>query len=515
MTINQGKYCRSSAWHRKIGFVQRTDELYSQLTVRENIFFTGKLRTNAPDALIDQLLEAWKISHLSTVKTGNVDSEILSVGSRKRVSCAINTVHSPDVLFLDEPTVSLDPKRAEEFIKDLQRFAQISRIIVIVSINPVRGSIFGTFTSIMLLCHGQTVFFGTADAALDHFQRCLGYPYRQHQNQSDYLIDIVALDPGTEARHEDLDQLRDRLAESWRECPYFRLPTYEQYDSAICRSKCRTWPNSWALELIWLWRRQLALLLQNPLPTLLSAVQRILVFTILAFIYFQIPEYSAFNTVRIRFSVFLFITVNQASLILAITVPTITGIRPILERERLSFTFRISAYFVAKILLDLPISIMVATVTSFIVYYITGLRQDSFTRFFLFWVIVQLEVYTVTGVGMFVSCLSKNQPVRDALSIVIFLTMFMFGGYQIQNLLEVTWILRWIQFLSPVYYTYVALLLNEFEGMPSGDSVITQYKLSLIGIWPAMCALFGIGSGFFLLAYFALRITTKPQRILF
>jgi len=519
VTINHGKYYRTAAWHRKVGFVQRSDELYSKLTVKENVYFAGKLKCNAADSAISGLLETWRIVQLSEVKAGEIDSEILSVGNRKRVSCAMQTVHNPDVLFLDEPTVGLDPKQAENFLKDLHKFAQTSQVIVIVSINPCRASVFGSFDAIVLLCHGQTVFYGTVDDALRHFQDCLGFPYVEHQNPSDYLIDVVSLNPQATC-YAGLDQLRDRLVEFWRECHHFHSSSYEQYDYVIRSSTSGRWPNSWLIELQWLLKRQWRLYRRDPLPIVVIVVQRILIFTLLAFIYFQIDNYPPISSVRIRLSLFLFITANQASLILAVTVPSLSAIRSVLEKERLSLTFRASTFFFARILTDLPISIVISTATSLIVYYITGLRQDCFIRFFIFWAITQLEIYAVTGVGMFVSCLSKSRVIREFLTILIFLSMFMFGGSQVQNRLDVNWTLRWIQFLSPVYYAYVASLQNELTGnvigeLVSGDVLIVEYGLILIGIWPAMAALFGIGCGFFFLAYLSLRITTTPHRVLF
>jgi ABC-type Na+ efflux pump permease subunit len=118
-----------------------------------------------------------------------------------------------------------------------------------------------------------------------------------------------------------------------------------------------------------------------------------------------------------------------------------------------------------------------------------------------------------------VSCCAKTRKIRDILSILVFLTIFMFGGNQLQNRLDVSWIIRWFQYLSPVFYAYIALLRNELEGNEIqgilGDTFLIEFRARIFSIWACAAILFGLGTVYFALGYLALRATTRCPRYIF
>ena len=520
VTINNGLFYRSGEWHRKIGFVQRNDELYPKLTVRETILYAVRLKVKLhPTDRVDDILKLWKIDHLANVFIEDIDNEMLSVGNRKRVAIAVHTVHYPNVLFLDEPTVGFDPRREEALIEDLKLFAQSTNSIVILTINPIRVNIYDHFSKLMLLCHGQTVFYGTLKDALWYFQNICKFPFVKHQNYSDYLLNIVTLKIGdTRDLHADLDRLRERLRAKWAVYRHLFFTEPRTYLQPIPNESVHDWPNTLAAELGYLVRRELIEQLRGFPPIVFNILQRFLVFKLLSFIYFQIDTYPVRYGLRMRFSLLIFITVNQASLILAMMVPSIGYIRPIIVRERLAFTYRISSVYLAKIISELPLNIITTIGYGFIIYYVTGLRS-GFNHFVVFMAILLLEVYAVMGLGFLVSCCAKTRQVRDVLSIAVFLIIFMFGGNQLQNRLETSWIIRWFQFLSPVFYAYLALLRNELGGNViqgvAGDTFLIEYRARIFSIWTCAGILFGLGTVYFICGYFALKATTRSHRFIF
>ena len=91
----------------KIGIVPQEDFVYKNFSVRENILFFGLLNNIMGDELnkrADFLLE-W----LGLQKFEKIRAEALSGGYRKLLNIACSIVHDPQIIFLDEPTVALDP----------------------------------------------------------------------------------------------------------------------------------------------------------------------------------------------------------------------------------------------------------------------------------------------------------------------------------------------------------------------------------------------------------------------
>jgi ABC-2 type transport system ATP-binding protein len=92
-----------------IGYMPQLPSLYTELSVRQNIDFFARIyglknkqkRFHRVDEVIN-LVDLWQKRNVSITQ--------LSGGMRQRVSLACAIVHQPLTLFLDEPTVGLDPE---------------------------------------------------------------------------------------------------------------------------------------------------------------------------------------------------------------------------------------------------------------------------------------------------------------------------------------------------------------------------------------------------------------------
>ena len=91
----------------KIGMVPQLVSLYSDLTVRENIDLCADfygLPSDLKQSRAEELMELVDIKYAQ-----NKLVKQLSGGMKQKASVVASLIHQPDILFLDEPTIGLDP----------------------------------------------------------------------------------------------------------------------------------------------------------------------------------------------------------------------------------------------------------------------------------------------------------------------------------------------------------------------------------------------------------------------
>lgn len=121
-------------YRQQMGYVPQDDIVHSQLTVREALYFSTKLRTDLRDheieARIDKILEELGILDKKDTLIGSPEKKVLRGGQRKRVNIAMELITDTPVLFLDEPTSGLSSYYAEGVIDLLQRLAREGKTII-------------------------------------------------------------------------------------------------------------------------------------------------------------------------------------------------------------------------------------------------------------------------------------------------------------------------------------------------------------------------------------------------
>ena len=107
---------------RRIGVVLQQTSVDVDLSVWENMEFHGRLH-HIPNPQRKETIDRW-LAYVGLLERKNDLVRALSGGMKRRLQIARALLHQPQVLFLDEPTVGLDPqtrRRLWEIIQDLNQ----------------------------------------------------------------------------------------------------------------------------------------------------------------------------------------------------------------------------------------------------------------------------------------------------------------------------------------------------------------------------------------------------------
>jgi len=106
---------------RRIGYMSQEFSLYNDLTVDENIrFFAGVY--GLTNGKMKQRRE-WILSMSGLRRRHSSLTSELSGGMKQRLALGCAVIHSPQIVFLDEPTGGVDPVSRREFWRIINQFA--------------------------------------------------------------------------------------------------------------------------------------------------------------------------------------------------------------------------------------------------------------------------------------------------------------------------------------------------------------------------------------------------------
>jgi len=121
----------------KMNFISPYIELPKKLSVKENLIVYGKLYgVKFISERIKYLSEKLRLEEFINKKTGE-----LSSGQKNRVSLAKALINEPSILFLDEPTASLDPETGDfvrSFIEKISREKKMSILLASHNMDEVK-----------------------------------------------------------------------------------------------------------------------------------------------------------------------------------------------------------------------------------------------------------------------------------------------------------------------------------------------------------------------------------------
>uniref|UniRef100_A0A8C7G0M2 Broad substrate specificity ATP-binding cassette transporter ABCG2-like n=1 Tax=Oncorhynchus kisutch TaxID=8019 RepID=A0A8C7G0M2_ONCKI len=558
------------------GYVVQDDVVMGTLTVRENFRFSAALRLPSSvsqkekEDKVNRLITELGLTKVADSRVGTQLIRGISGGERKRTNIGMELIIDPPVLFLDEPTTGLDASTANSVLLLLKRMSSHGRTIIL-SIHQPRYSIFRLFDSLTLLVSGKQVYHGPAQSALDYFSN-IGYTCEAHNNPADFFLDVIngdstsiAFDRITEGDNSDPDRvttsrqnIEDHLVQEYRGSQYYgetkaqleRITMNREY-SVKTPSRTITYNTSFSTQFRWVLKRTFTNLILNPQTSFAQIGVTVFLALIVGAIFFGVKNdqsglqnrnrearqrpvismnrnggHIIFSPTDVRMGALFFITTNQCFSSLSSAELFITE-RKLFIHEYISGYYRVSVYFLCKILSDIiTLRTLPAIVFSCVAYFMIGYKA-TVEAFFLFMLTVALVAYTATAMTMAISADQSVVAIANIFMTIAFVFMMIFSGLLVNLPSIVEW-LAWFQYLSIPRYGLTALQINEFVGLQfcgdiplngtlppgmtcTGEDFLKNQGIDYTswGLWQNHVALAIMTVIFLLIAYFKLRFIKK------
>ncbi|XP_073843965.1 ATP-binding cassette transporter scarlet isoform X2 [Musca autumnalis] len=513
--------------HRISGFVYQDDLFNGYLTVSEHMNFMAHLRLDRRVSkqerkmIIQDLLERTGLLGAANSRIGSGDDEkVLSGGERKRLAFAVELLNNPVILFCDEPTTGLDSYSAQQLVQTLYDLAKKGTTILC-TIHQPSSQLFDMFNNVLLLADGRVAFTGSPQNALDFFAEN-GYPCPEAYNPADFLIGVLATDPGYEqASQRSAQYMCDLFAVSSAakqrdmsvnlEIHMAETGEYP-FDREIDNFRSALWYNKIGV----IWYRYTLSLLRDPKMQWMRFLQKMAMAIIIGLCFAGTTQLDQTGVQAVQGALFVMISENTFHPMYTVLNVFPQGF-PLFMREKRGGLYSTAEYYIATIVAMLPGMILEPFLFVVICYFVAGLRP-TFFAFLITAISVILTMNVATACGCFFSTAFNSLPFAMAYLVPIDYIIMITSGIFIQ-ISTLPWAFYWTQFLSWMLYANEAMTIAQWSGIQNiscfeesenlpcfhtGTDVLNKYSFDEKNLYINLLAMVGIYLGFHVLGYYCL-----------
>uniref|UniRef100_A0A8C1ZJS7 ATP-binding cassette, sub-family G (WHITE), member 2a n=1 Tax=Cyprinus carpio TaxID=7962 RepID=A0A8C1ZJS7_CYPCA len=510
------------------GYVVQDDVVMGTLTVRENLRFSAALRLpksirqREKDEKVEKLIQELGLSKVANSRVGTQLIRGVSGGERKRTNIGMELIIDPPVLFLDEPTTGLDASTANSVLMLLKRCQSPNLFCIMIYIFSCAAA------PHKFLCDLINILIN-----ISYFVEFLCQIMKISQWRKLYFIYILYTDYlyiWLEQLSSSLKGIEDRLVEEYKNSASYKLTKSEleritqgQDYSTRPKSRTITYSTSFFHQFNWVLKRTFRNLMLNPQTSFAQIGVMIFLALVVGAIFFGVEENS--SGIQNRMGALFFITTNQCFSSISSVELFITE-RKLFVHEYISGYYRVSVYFLSKILSDvLTLRTIPAVIFSCVAYWMIGLKASA-EAFFIFMFSIVLVSYTATSMTLAISADQTVLAIANIFMTISFVFMMIFSGLLV-NLPSVADWLNWLKYFSIPRYGLAALEINEFTGLKfcdmtnvsstlvevctTGEGFLSKQGItySTWGLWQNHLALGIMTLIFLIIAYLKLRFIKK------
>lgn len=476
ITLN-GKKTDLSIVTKLSGFVYQDDVILPTMTVREAIMMSARLRLpeKTEESIIqnrvDEMISILDLKKCASTRIGSATSKGISGGERKRVALAMELIPNPSILFLDEPTSGLDTVNAYNVVSLLSELAHETSRTIIVTIHQPPSEIFHMLDDLLLLADGRVVYYGAAADAVPYFSN-LGYPCPMYTNPADFFfLELLGniRKQTIESKKELSGNMAEELCNSWIESKEHKLLVADQelaITSAVGDLNFKRYKkevSSFSRQFSFLFKRAGLNLIRDWMILGVKSLQTIVIALLLGLVYFDVGnEKNDVNSqIQNRQGALYFFILNQF-------MGSSMGILSVFSKEKIVFLrehklgyYKLAAYFLSKILVELPYQVFFPALLITIAYGMIGLRP-TIEAFFNLMLIAIMTALNGMAVGTLAAAVFSTVEVALVILPLLLIPMMIFSGLLINNE-SIKWYFYWIKVISPTNYAFTAAMKNEFQ----------------------------------------------------
>lgn len=150
----------------EIGYVPQFSIAYDELTVDESVESAARLRVNADEDEINDIIDN-VLAETGLTDIADREVKLLSGGQKRRLALAMELVSSPRILLCDEVTSGLDPRSEREIVQLLHDLSmKDGRIVISVTHSLAQIEL---YDSIMVMVRGNLAYHGSPSVMAHYF----------------------------------------------------------------------------------------------------------------------------------------------------------------------------------------------------------------------------------------------------------------------------------------------------------------------------------------------------------
>nr|WIL04310.1 ABC2 type transporter [Cedratvirus lena]WIL04934.1 ABC2 type transporter [Cedratvirus duvanny] len=515
-----GEKAKPSLLKRLVGYAMQDEIFFHHLSVRETVSFAARMKMEKGSCKerVEELLDKLSLQRCADTAVGGPRIRGVSGGERKRTNIAVEIVHKPPLIFLDEPTSGLDSATSVKLISYLRELANQGHMVLL-TIHQPSSFIFDLFDRIMLIAAGGHLVYDDAPQKFLPYMEEQGFPpCADHINPAEYMIEQVSKE---ETKHilKNLIQAReDEPDEPSREEIYEMEQIMSHRESSLDIKKYAIPFYLQLLILTWRSFKQR----RKELLTWFYSLQIAVISLVFGCIWFQLQDREISIPSRGGFFFYsvVFWTIQGSILSIYSFAPE----RNVVEKERSSATYRLSAYFLGKLIGETPVEMVLPLLFCTITYWMIGLSYTA-QGYFLYLLILFLVLFMNSSMGILLSSIITDTGKSVRFAGTLGMCSSALASFLVSSKDIPVWF-SWSRWLSIVKYPYEALMIADLDfvgheftpASPSaytsnpitGADVINHYGIDTT-FWGDMLFLVGMTLVMRVLSYLALRTLNKRK----